>query len=143
MVLTIVKDWWLTAEEPNVLFYIFVPILTILGGVLSMVAAARILKLSKSITFLTMLAISVGANTIMQVVENVLKITYYLLMEYPGWLYILIVIPMGFVLMAFGLVKWGKVKVWKAILLTVFDFVGSMIIGIILTDLIGLTTPGS
>ena len=90
-----------------------------------------------------MLAISVGANTIMQVVENVLKITYYLLMEYPGWLYILIVIPMGFVLMAFGLVKWGKVKVWKAILLTVFDFVGSMIIGIILTDLIGLTTPGS
>ena len=78
-----------------------------------------------------MLAISVGANTIMQVVENVLKITYYLLMEYPGWLYILIVIPMGFVLMAFGLVKWGKVKVWKAILLTVFDFVGSMIIGII------------
>ena len=41
MVLTIVKDWWLTAEEPNILFYIFVPILSILGGVLSMVAAAR------------------------------------------------------------------------------------------------------
>jgi hypothetical protein len=143
MVITILKDWWLTAEEPNVLFYIFVPILSILGGVLSMVAAVRIFKLSKSITFLTMLAISLGANTIMQIVENIMKITYYLLWAYPGLLYILIVIPMGFVLMAFGLVRWGKVKIWKAMLLTIIDFVGSMIIGIILTDLIGLTTPGS
>ena len=138
---TMLKDWWLTTEEPNVLFYIFVPILSILGGVLSMYTVAKISK--QTITFFTMLAISLGANTLMQVVENIMKITYYRIWEYPGLLYIVIVIPLGFLLLAYGLVRWGKVKRWMAVFLTTFDFVGSMAIGILLTDVIGLTTPGS
>ena len=141
MVLTMLKDWWLTTDKPNVLFYIFVPILSILGGVLSMYGVAKIIR--RTIKFLTILAISLCANTLMQVVENIMKIIYYRIWEYPGLLYIVVVIPLGFLLMVYGLIRWGKVKSWTAIILTVFDFVGSMIIGILLTDVIGLTTPGS
>ena len=141
MILTMLKDLWLTTEEPNVLFYIFVPILSILGGVLSMYGVAKISR--QTITFLTMLAISLGANTLMQVVENISKIVYYRIWEYPGLLYILFVIPLGFLLMVYGLVRWGKVSGWMAVILTVSDFVGSLVTGILLTDVVGLTTPGS
>lgn len=141
MVLTMLKDWWLTAEAPNILFYIFVPALSILGGVVSMYALARISK--QAITFLTLLAISVGANTVMQVVEIIMKLIYHLLWEYPGFLYIVLVIPLGFLLIAYGLIRWGNVKWWMAVIMAIADFIGGMVIGILLTDVIGLTTPGS
>jgi hypothetical protein len=141
MILTMLKDWWLTTEKPNVLFYIFVPLLSILGGVLSMYVIVKISK--QTITFLTMLAISIGMNTLMQIVENVMKITYYRIWEYPGLLYVGIVILLGFLLMIYGLIRWGRVKNWMAVILAVADFIGSMVVGAILTDVIGLTTPGS
>ena len=141
MVLTMLKDWWLTSEEPNILFYMLVPFASIFGGVLSMVAVAKISK--QAVTFLTMLAISLGANTLMQVVENLMKIIYYLVWEYPGLLYIIIVIPLGFLLMVYGLARWGKMRGWMALILTIADFIGSMIVGMLLTDVIGITTPGS
>ena len=141
MILTMWKDWWLTAEKPNALFYVFVPILSTLGGVLSMYGVGKISN--QAITFLTMLAISVSANTLMQVVENILKITYYQIWKYPGFLYIIIVIPLDFLLMVYGLVRWGKLKSWMAVILTIFDFVGSIVTVMLLTDVVGLTTPGS
>ena len=79
----------------------------------------------------------------MQVVENMMKLIYYRIWAYPGWLYLIFIIPLGFVLMVYGLIRWGKVKSWGAVILAVFDFLGSMIIGALLTDVIGLTTPGS
>jgi hypothetical protein len=118
-----------------------VPFISIFGGVLSMFGVARISK--QSITLLTLLAISVGANTLMQVVENLMKIVYYLIWEYPGFLYLLIVIPLGFLLLVYGLVRWGKLKGWMAFNLAIADFIGSMLLGILLTDVIGITTPGS
>lgn len=141
MIFTMLKDWVLTTEQPNVLFYIFVPILSILGGVLSMYFAARISK--QTIKFLTLLAISLAANTVMQIIENIMKIIYYRIWEYPGLLYIVFVIPLGFLLLTFGLIRWGKIKSWRAVILAMFDFVGSMVVGVLLTDVIGLTTPGS
>jgi uncharacterized membrane protein len=45
--------------------------------------------------------------------------------------------------MVYGLIRWGKIKGWMAVVLTIFDFIGSMIVGVILTDVIGITTPGS
>jgi hypothetical protein len=141
MVLTMLKDFWLTAEKPNILFYIFVPTLSILGGVVSMYGAAKIGR--QDITFLTMLAISMGANTLMQVVENIMKITYYLIWAYPGLLYIILVLPLGFILVIYGLIRWGKVKSWMAVILAFIDFVGNVATSTLLTDVIGLTTPGS
>ena len=141
MILTMLKDWWLTKDEPNVFFYIFVPILSIIGGVLSMYGVAKISN--QTITYLTLLAISLWANIMMQIVENIMKIIYYRIWEYPGYLYFVLVIPLGFLLMVFGLIWWGKVKSWMAVMLASAYFVGSLIIGLILTDMIGLTTPGS
>jgi hypothetical protein len=39
--------------------------------------------------------------------------------------------------------RWRKVKLPMSVVLTVFDFIGSLMVGVILTDVIGLTTPGS
>ena len=141
MVITMLKDLWLTGERPNIWFSLFVPILSILGGVLCMFGAGKIFK--QSVSFLTLLAISLGANTIMQVVENITKITYYKLWEYPGILYVILVIPLGFLLIVAGLMRWGKIKFWNALLFALVDMVGSIVVGSILTDVIGLTTPGS
>jgi hypothetical protein len=141
MILTMLKDLWLTTEEPNVLFYIFVPILSVLGGVLCMYGVSRVS--GQTITFLTLFAISLGTNTLMQIVENVTKIIYYLVWEYPGFLYIVFVIPLGFLFLGYGLVRWGIVSRRMAVILAMFDFVGSMVTAILLTDVIGLTTPGS
>jgi hypothetical protein len=60
IVLTMLKDWWLTTEEPNILFYLIVPISSVFGGVLSMCSVARFYKLT--ITFTIMLAISMVTN---------------------------------------------------------------------------------
>lgn len=141
MVLTIVKDQWLTTEAPNMLFYLVVPLLTIFGGVLSMYGVAKLRKYP--IPFVTLFAISVGVNTLMQVVENLMKITYYLVWEYPGILYFAFVMLFGFLLMVYGLVRWGNVTRWMAIILTGCDFVGGIVVGILLTEVIGLTTSGS
>ena len=141
MVLTMLKDLWLTGDQPNVLFYIFVPIVTIVSGVSCMYLFARLTK--QAVQFLTLLAISLGANTIMQVVENVTKIIYHRVWAYPGILYLIVVLPLGFILLILGLIRWGKVKPWMAIIFVICDFIGSMIAGVVLTDVIGLTTPGS
>lgn len=130
-----------TEQKPNVWFYVFVPILSIVGGAVSMYVITKISK--QTITFLTLFAISICVNILMQVVENIMKITYYRIWEYPGLLYILIVIPLGFLLMAFALFQWGKVKGWMAVVLSMFDFMGSLFVVILLTEVIGLTTPGS
>ena len=100
LVLTMLKEQWLTGDEPNVAFYAIVPSLSILGGVLSMFAAARAGR--QSLTFLAMLAISIGANTVMQILEIALKLVYHLLWQYPGLLYIVLVLPLGFLLLVCG-----------------------------------------
>jgi hypothetical protein len=72
LILTLWKDWWLTRETPNIWFYIIVPISTTLGGVICMYAVAKIRK--QIITFSTLFTIRLGANTLIQVIENITKI---------------------------------------------------------------------
>lgn len=84
LALTAWKDWWLTGEQPNVLFYLLVPAISMLCGVLCMLGVARLIR--QLPTFLELLAIIVGVNTLMQAVEIVLKLVYYLVWKYPGWL---------------------------------------------------------
>jgi hypothetical protein len=141
MALTAYKDWWLTGEEPNILFYLFVPPVSILGGALSVFGVARAIK--QTLTFLETLAVIVSVNVIMQCSEIVLKIIYYRVWEYPGIMYVLIVIPMGAALYAYGLVRWGRVKWWIALALSVVEFVGEVAAAALLTGVPGLSTPGS
>lgn len=141
MILTMWKDQWLTGNAPNVLFYAIVPLISVLAGSLGMFGFAKLIKVA--IAFAEILAIIVCVNLIMQVVEIVLKLAYYLLWEYPGLLYLGIVIPMGFLLGAYGLVRWGRVKWWKATILMMIELVSELVAATILTSLPGLSTPGS
>ena len=141
MILTLLKDDWLTGNKPNPFFYLFVPTLSIVGGVLSMYGVAKLGK--QSIQFLNLLAISLGVNMFMQIIENITKLIYYLVWEYPGWLYLILVLVMGFILMVYSLTRWGKIRMWKAVLFAVADFIGSLIVVVTLTEIVGITTPGS
>ena len=141
MLLTVWKDWWLTGEEPVALFYLIVPAVSMLGGVLSMYAAVKLGKLP--ITFLELLAVVICVNIAMQVVEIILKLIYYLAWEYPGWLYLVIVIPAGIAIGVFALARWCGVR-WKAaVILMLVELIGEMAAGMILTNITGLSTPGS
>lgn len=75
--------------------------------------------------------------------RDIPNIIYYRLWAYLDLIHMVMVIPLGFLLMVYGLIRWGKVKGWMAAFLTIFDFTGSMMVGVLLTDMIGLTTPGS
>jgi hypothetical protein len=141
MILTMVKDQWLTGEMPNVVFYATVPFISMLAGILTIFGLAKLIK--TALSFRDMLAIIVGVNLVMQGVEIVLKLVYYLLWKYPGILYMALVIPGGFSLGVFGLVKWGGVKWWKATLLIFSELIVEFLTAMFLTSLPGFSTPGS
>jgi hypothetical protein len=141
MGLTMWKDWWLTGEEPNVLFYIVVPLLSMLGAVLAMFWVVKVRQIP--LPFLDLLAILIGVNLVMQGMEILLKLIYYLLWEYPGWLYLVIVIPAGFLLGAYGLVRWGRVRWRMAAVLMAVGLVAELFAAGFATSFFGLNTPGS
>ena len=139
--LTMWKDWWLTGEEPNILFYLIVPAGSMLGGVLCMFWVVKVRSLS--ITFLELLAVVIGVNLVMQGMEIVLKLIYHLVWEYPGWLYIAIVFPIGFLLGVYGLVRWGGIKWGAAAVLMAVGLAGELLTAGLISSISGLTTPGS
>ena len=139
--LTMWKDWWLTGEEPNVLFYVLVPPLSMLGGVLCMFWVVKVTK--QPLSFLELLGIVIGVNVVMQGLEIVLKLFYYRVWAYPGWLYIVIVIPTGFVLGMVGLVYWSRASWGKAAVLMAVGLAGELVIAAMVTSLLGISTPGS
>lgn len=141
MLLTMLKDWWLTGEKPVILFYITVPAVSMLGGVLSMYAAVKLGRLP--VTFLEILAAVIGVNIAMQTVEIALKLIYYLAWEYPGWLYLVVVIPGGIVLGAFVLVGWCSVRWRAALVLMLIEVAGELLASVLFTAATGLSTPGS
>ncbi len=135
------KDWWLTGEEPNILFYLIVPAGSMLGGVLCMFWVVKVRQLP--ITFLELLAVMIGVNLVMQGMEIVLKLIYYLVWEYPGWLYIAIVFPVGILLGVYGLVRWGRIKWGAAGVLMGVGLAGELLAAGLLSSISGLMTPGS
>lgn len=139
--LTMWKDWWLTGEEPNMLFYLIVPAGSMLGGVLCMFWVVKVRSLSH--TFLELLAVMIGVNLVMQGFEIILKVIYYRLWEYPGWLYIAIVFPLGFLLGVYGLVRWGKIKWVAAGVLMAVGLAGELLAAGLISSISGLTPTGS
>jgi hypothetical protein len=141
MGLTICKDWWLTRDTPNIWFYVVVPPLSLLGGILSTLGIARALK--QPLTFLESSMVIVGVNTVMQVAENVLKLVYHLVWQYPGILYLAVVFPLALALALYGYVRWTGAKWRFALVYAIIELVGEMIAGGLLTSIPGLDTPGS
>ena len=139
--LTMLKDWWLTGEKPNILFYLVVPPASMLGAVLCMFWVVKVSN--QPISFLEILAIIISVNLVMQGLEIVLKLIYYRLWEYPGWLYFVIVIPAGFLLGVYGLVRWSRVKVGKAAVLMAVGLAGELVTAALVSSIFGLSTLGS
>lgn len=135
------KDWWLTGDQPNVLFYLVVPPLSMLGGVLGMFWVVKVTKLTLS--FLELLAIIIVVNLVMQALEIPLKLIYYRIWEYPGWLYMAIVIPAGFLLGVYALVRWGRVKWGMAAGLMAVALVAELFAAGLVSSVFDLSTPGS
>jgi hypothetical protein len=141
MGLTICKDWWLTGNTPNIWFYVTVPPLSLLGGILSTLGIARALK--QPLTFLEASMVVVAVNTVMQVAENVLKLLYHLVWQYPGILYLAIVFSVALGLAIYGYVRWTGARWRFAVVYTIVERVGEMIASGLLTGIPGLDTPGS
>lgn len=139
--LTMWKDWWLTGDEPNILFYLIVPAGSMVGGVLCMFWVVKVRSLS--LTFLELLAVMIGVNLVMQGMEIVLKLIYHLVWEYPGWLYIAIVFPFGFLLGVYGLVRWVRINWGAAAVLMAVGLAGELLTAGLISSIFGLTTSGS
>jgi len=142
MAMTMYKDWLLTGEAPNLFFYLFVPLVSMLGGVLVVAGVAKAMK--QTLTFWETAVIVLVVNIVMQIiVENLLKIVYYYVWEYPGMLWVLFTFPFGLALMWYGLARWGRLKGWIAALLTLVELLGEIFAGVLFISLTGLSTPGS
>ena len=63
--------------------------------------------------------------------------------DYPGLPYLAIVSPLGLVLGAVGLERWGRVKWGQAAILVVVQLAGELVAAILSASVFGLTTPGS
>ena len=141
MLLTMYKDWRLTGEQPNALFYLFVPLVDISATACGMYVAAKIFK--QTITFLEILAVSVGVAIVMQMGEILGKLIYYLLWQYPGILWFPFFFGLYFASVIYAFVRWTGMRWWVAFGMAVFGIIASMLIVGIFTSLTGLDTPGS
>ena len=141
IILTIYKDWALTGNQPNILFYILVPVISMSGSVLAGYGLIRFRRLP--ISFWDTLFIILVSDFIGQVYENLTKLVYYWVWSYPGWLYIAGFLPLIFTVPGFILVRWYKVNLMWALLLSLAFFIGGVVLAIGFTTLTGLDTPGS
>jgi hypothetical protein len=79
----------------------------------------------------------------MQGFEIILKFIYHRLWEYPGWLYMAIVFPVGFLMGVYGLVRWGRIKWRAAAVLMAVGLAGELLAAGLISSIFGLTTSGS
>jgi len=141
MGLTMVKDFHLTGDQPNVFFYILMPLVSMLGGTLAGFGAARAFK--QAVTFVDMLAILFIATFIGQVYENISKLIWYLVWDYPGWLWLLFTFLLALFVVGYSLMHWLGMRWSTALALAVIVYVGGVLSGLLFTSVTGVTTPGS
>lgn len=139
--LTTVKDYALTGQQPNALFYITVPVVSMAGATLGGFAMAGLLR--QAVGLADMLAIVLITTFLGQVYENISKLVWYLVWEYPGWLYLLAVLALGLLVPAYCLVRWLELRWPPALVVAVSVFFGEMILGLAFVSLTGISTPGS
>jgi hypothetical protein len=76
----------------------------------------------------------------MQCSEIVTKLVYYLVWAYPGWLFILVNMGLGLLLLIGAPVRYAGARWPAAILLTAAELAGEMTFGLLLINLTGLST---
>ena len=141
MGLTLAKDWWLTGDKPNVLFYLFVPPVDILGAAAVIALTGNLF--GQELAFLDVLALNMGISILMQLVEIVAKLIYYRVHPYSGLLYLAFTFALYPFLLGYALMRWGKLRPWIAFALAVAGLIGSWLVVVLFTSITGLSTPGS
>jgi hypothetical protein len=84
LALTMLKDLYLSGQQPNPVFYLTVPLVSILGATLGGYGSARLLR--QGVGLNDVLAIALITAILGQVFENASKLIWYRVWEYPGWL---------------------------------------------------------
>jgi hypothetical protein len=141
LVLTMISDWRLTGQKPNILFYAVIPLLDILGTAAITFGIARFLK--HPLDFLPTLAVIAGASIVLQFTEIIEKSIYYYLWQYPTMLYFVFNFILWLSLVVYGFVRWAKLRWQTALTLAFIGFLGGLLVIGIISSLSGLITPGS
>jgi len=134
------KDTLLSGAAPNFLYYLLVPPFSVLGGVLGMFGLAKLSRLK--LAWPEALALVLGVDTLMQLLGILLKLIYYRVWEYPGILYLLILVPATFLGLAYGLGRWCGLRWSEALNLALAAQIGEMVFGLLLSSLPGLSQAG-
>jgi hypothetical protein len=106
-----------------------------------MYLAAKIFK--QTITFLEILAISIGVAIVMQLGEVLGKLIYYMIWQYTGILWFPFFFGLYFVSVIYAFVRWTDVRWRVAFGIAILGIFASMLIVAIFTSLTGIDTPGS
>jgi hypothetical protein len=142
LLLTMVTDYWLTGQQPNPLFYIFVPPVDILGSAVASYFLAWIIH--KPLKFLDTLAIFIGVTILIQTICEIgFKVVYYYVWQYPGIIWIILCFAMALGLTTFAFIRWTQLNWSYAILVTITGYLAGTAAAILITNLTGLSTPGS
>jgi hypothetical protein len=141
LALTMIKDLYLAGDEPNPVFYLTVPLVSIAG---STVAGSLTLRLFEQFAgWVDVLAIALITAFLGQVFENTSKLLWHLVWGYPGWLYLLAILGLGLLVPAWCLVRWLRLRWLLAVGVAMGMFTGEMIFVLAFTSLTGIGTPGS
>lgn len=138
---TIYKDLALTGNQPNLLFYVTVPLVSMLGSAVAGFAALKIWR--KPIPFAETFFIVVLSDFCGQIYENLSKLVYYRLWAYPGWLFFIGFLPIAFLIPGYLLKRWHHLRWPLALFIALIFFVGGMAFSLGFTALTGIETPGS
>ncbi len=141
MGLTMLKDWWLTGQQPNVLSYLLVQPVDILGaaGVIALVANL----FGQEVVFRDVLAINIGVSAFMQITEIIAKVVYYKVYAYPSLFYAAFTLSLYITLLGYGLIRWTGVRGWMAFALAVTALIGSWLAVVLFTVMTGVAITGA
>lgn len=141
LALTMAKDDSLTGAVPNSVFYLTVPLVSMVGSASGGFVTARFLR--QIVGLSDLLAISLITIILGQVFENGSKLAWYLLWEYPGWLYLAAILALGLAVPAWCLLRWLRLRLGTALLVAVGMFLGELGLTLAFTSFTGVSTPGS
>jgi hypothetical protein len=139
--LTMVKDYYLTGERPNLHFYLTVPLVSIAGSALGGIVTVRLLRQVGGL--MDLLAIALITAILGQVFENFSKLVWHLVWAYPGWIYLVAILGLGLLVPVWCLVHWLRLRMIPAFLVAVGMFVGELFLALAFTAFAGVSTPGS
>jgi len=140
LLLTMWKDLHFTHNTPNILFYFTVPIVSI---IVSSIISYILFKFFKKVSgFFELLGIFLLIELLGQIWENLAKIIYYTVWQYPGILWF-IYFPFSFVLTSYLLKKVSKSNWIISTVVMILSMIISTAAAMYFSTVTGIETPGS